>query len=117
MTPVTIGGGSVEEASCEDLGKVLVGNDPERFFQVGSELPPQEKEELIGFLRENVDVFAWDAYEAPGVDSSFICLNVNSTVTPKKQPPRCPSKEHTNAIKEEVMKFKKTEAIKEVFYL
>ena len=46
------------EASCEDLEKVLVGSDPERFFQVGSELPPQEKSTLIDFLRQNVDVFA-----------------------------------------------------------
>ena len=46
------------EASCEDLEKVLVGSDLERFFQVGSELPPQEKEMLIDFLRQNVDVFA-----------------------------------------------------------
>lgn len=56
-----------------------------------------------------MDVFAWDAYEAPGVDPNFIChhLNVNSAITPKKQPPRRPSKEHANAVKEEVMKFKK----------
>ena len=46
------------EASCEDLEKVLVGSDPERFFQVSSELPPQEKEMRIDFLRQNVDVFA-----------------------------------------------------------
>ena len=61
----------------------------EKFFQVGSELPPQEKKELIRFLRENVDVFAWDAYEAPKVDPSFIYhyLNVNPSVIPKKQPP------------------------------
>ena len=38
-----------------------MGSNPERFFQVGSELPPQEKEKLIDFLRKNVDVFAWDA--------------------------------------------------------
>ena len=50
------GGGSTEEANCEDLEKVLVGIDPERFFQVGLELPPQEKEKLIDFLRKNVDV-------------------------------------------------------------
>ena len=81
-----IGGGSAEEASCEDLEKVLVGIDPERFFQVGLELPPQEKEMLIDFLKKNVDVFAWDAYEAPRVDQDFIChhLNVNPFVTPKK---------------------------------
>ena len=83
-----LGGGSAEEASCEDLEKVLVGIDLERFFQVGSELPPREKEELIDFLRENVDMFAWDAYEAPGFDPNFIChhLNVSPAVAPKKQP-------------------------------
>ena len=65
------------EASCEDLEKILVGSDPKRFFQVGSELPPQEKEMLIDFLRQNVDVFAWDAYEAPGVEPDFICHHLN----------------------------------------
>ena len=61
-------------------------SDPERFFQVGSELPSQEKETLIDFLRQNVDVFALDAYEAPGVNPDFIChhLNVSPIVTPKK---------------------------------
>ena len=72
--------------SCKDLEKVLVGLDSERFFKVGSELLPQEKVILIDFLRQNVDVFAWDAYEAPGVDLDFIChhLNVSPAVTPKK---------------------------------
>ena len=66
-----------------------------------------------------MDVFAWDAYEAPRVDLSFIChhLNVNPSVTPKKQPPRGPSKKHANAVRDEVMKLKKARAIKEVFYL
>ena len=112
------GNGSTKEAKCEDLEKVAVGNDLKRFFQVDSELPPHEKEELIGFLRENVDVFAWDAYEAPGVDPSFIChhLNVNPSIIPKKQPPRRSSKEHADAVRDEVMKLKKSGAIKEVVY-
>ena len=112
-TSVLPDNGSTEEAKCENLEKVAVGNNPEKFFQVGSELPPQEKEELIEFLRENVDVFAWDAYEAPGVDPSFIChhLNVNPSVTPKKQPLRRPSKEIANAVRDEVMKLKKSGAI------
>ena len=73
---------------------------------------------MIGFLRENVDVFAWDAYEAPWVDPSFIChhLNVNPSSIPKKQPPRRPSKEHANVVRDEVTKLKKAGAIKEVFY-
>ena len=80
------GRGPAEEANCEDLEKVPVGTNLERFFQVSSELPPQEKALLIDFLRENVDVFAWDAYEAPGVDPNFIFhhLNVNPVVTAKK---------------------------------
>ncbi|XP_030959032.1 uncharacterized protein LOC115980983 [Quercus lobata] len=109
------GGGPAVEVSCEDLEKVLIGSDPERFFQVGSELPPQEKSTLIDFLRQNVDVFAWDTYEAPRVDPDFIChhLNVNPAVTPKKQPPRRLSKEHADAVREEVTKLKKAGAIKE----
>ena len=95
-----------------------MGSDPERFFQVGSKLSPQEKETLIDFLRQNVDVFAWDAYEALGVDPNFIChhLNVSPIVTLKKQLPQRPSKEHADVVREEVIKLKKAGAIKEVFY-
>ena len=64
-------------------------------------------------------MFAWNAYEAPGVDPSFIChhLNVNPSVTPKKQPPQRSSKDHFDVVKDEVMKLKQAGAIKEVFYL
>ena len=106
MTPVPTagGGGPAIEVSCEELEKVLVGSDPERFFQIDSELPPQEKSTLIDFLRRNADVFTWDPYEAPGVDSNLIChhLNVNLAITPKKQPPRRPSKEHADVVRKEV---------------
>ena len=65
-----------------------------------------------------MDVFAWNAYEATGVDPSFIChhLNVNPSVTSKKQPPWRSSKEHSDAVKNEVTKLKQAGAIKEVFY-
>ena len=109
---------STKEAKCEDLEKVTVGDDLEKFFQVSSQLPPQERQKLIEFLRKNVDVFAWNAYEAPRVDPSFIChhLNVNLSVTPKKQHPQRSSREHSDAIKDEVTKLKQAGAIKEVFY-
>ena len=63
-------------------------------------------------------MFAWDAHETPGLDPNFIChhLNVNPSITPKRQPPRCPSKEYVEAVKSEITKFKQAEAIKEVFY-
>ena len=57
-----------EEAKCEDLVKITIGDDPEKFFQIGSQLPQQEREELIGFLKQNIDVFAWNTYEALRVD-------------------------------------------------
>ncbi|XP_023912261.1 uncharacterized protein LOC112023871 [Quercus suber] len=87
-------------------------------FRVGVQLPPWEKEELIVFLWKNIDVFAWDAYEAPGMDLSFIChhLNGNPSVIPKKQPPQHSSKNHSDAIKEEVIRLKRAGAIKDVFY-
>ena len=49
---------SADEAKCEDLVKVTIGDDLEKFFQIGSQLPQQEREELIKFLKQNIDVFA-----------------------------------------------------------
>ena len=91
------------------MEKFPIGDDPKKFFQVGVQLPPREKEELVIFLKNNIDVFAWNAYEAPGVDLNFIChrLNVNPSVTPRK---------HLDAIKDEVMKLKQARTIKEIFY-
>ena len=62
-----------EKVECEDLVKVTIRDDPEKFFQIGSQLPQQEREELIEFLKQNIDVFAWNTYEASGVDPKFIC--------------------------------------------
>ena len=103
---------------CEDLEKVVIRDYPERFFQIGAQFPLQEKEQLVELLRRNIDVFAWDAYETPELDPKFIChhLNVNPSVTPKRQPPWHPSKEHVVAVKSEVTKLKQAGAIKEVFY-
>ena len=52
------------------------------------------------------------------MDPSFIChhLNVNPSITPKKQPPQRSSKDHSDAVRDKVMKLKQAGAIKEVFY-
>ena len=80
---------TAKEAKCEDSEKVVVGDTSKKFFQVGTQLPLQKKEELVEFLKRNIDVFAWDACDAPGIDLAFIChhLNVNPSIIPKKQPP------------------------------
>ena len=107
-----------EEAKCKDLVKITIGDDLEKFFQIGSQLPQQKKEELVEFLKQNIDVFAWNAYEALRVDPEFIChhLKVNPSIVPKKLPPQRSSKEHAEAVREEVTRLKQAEAIKEVFY-
>ena len=73
---------------------------------------------MVDLLRRNVDVFAWDAYEALWLDPKFIChhLNVNPSITPKRQQPRRPFREHVETVKSEVTKLKQVGAIKEVFY-
>ena len=97
---------------------MVIGDDPEKLFWVGAQLPLQEKEGMIEFLKRNINIFAWDACDIPRIDSAFIChhLNVNTTITPKKQPPRRLSREHADAIRDEVVKLKRVGAIKEVFY-
>ena len=36
--------GFAEEAKCEDLETVVVGNDPKKFFVIRTKLPPLKKE-------------------------------------------------------------------------
>ena len=64
------------------MEEIVIDGDSEKFYQVGAQLPLREKEELLAFLRRNVDVFAWNSYEAPGVDPDFIYhhLNVNLAI-------------------------------------
>lgn len=71
---------------CEGLEKIIIGEDEKRYFWVGIKLSPNEKEELVDFLKKNSDVFAWSAYESLGFNSEFIChsLNVNPKATSKK---------------------------------
>jgi len=113
-TEVEVGG-----AKCEQLVRVIIGDNEEKFFQVEVQLPPRERQELMDFLIKNIDVFAWSAYKAPRVDPNFIYhrLNVNPSAIPKKQPPWHSSKEHFDVVKGEVLKLKQARAIKEVFYL
>ena len=104
---------------CEKLEKIVFYDDLKKFFQVEAQLPPRKKEKLIVFLKRNIDMFVWSIYEALRVDPNFIChhLNVNPSVILKKQPPQGSSKDHSDAVKDEMIKLKQAGAIKEVFYL
>ncbi|CAL9122688.1 unnamed protein product, partial [Musa textilis] len=43
-------------------------NRSDQTVRVGSELPEQEQRQLVNFLQENADVFAWSPADMPGVD-------------------------------------------------
>ena len=87
---------------------MIIGLDLEQYFPIGSQLPPMEKAELVKFLKTNIDVFAWNAYDIPGIDLGLAChrLNVNLEVVPGKQPPLRSSKDHIEAVRIEVNKLK-----------
>ena len=62
----------------------------------------------------NVDL---NSFSQPRLEHFCHHLNGNPSVTLKKQSPRHFSKEHSKAVKEEVVKFKRVGAIREDFYL
>lgn len=73
LTIEDVGGNPVEKV-VEGLKKVQINKtDPERYFLIGETLGKDEKAELVGFLKEHVDVYAWVPEEMPGVDANVIC--------------------------------------------
>ncbi|KAK2991306.1 hypothetical protein RJ640_024571 [Escallonia rubra] len=60
--------------------------DEERQVRIGSMLEPRVRDQLVSFLRSNMDVFAWSAADIPGIDPSVIIhqLSVDPTFKPVK---------------------------------
>ena len=50
-------GAVAERAKCKQLEKVVIDDDEEKFFQVGAQLPPRKRQQLMNFLRKNIDIF------------------------------------------------------------
>ena len=74
--------------------------------------------QVLLFLTQNIDVFAWSPYEVPGVDLGFIVhkFNVDPSYPSKKQKPRRSAIDHVEAIRQEVKRLKEAGAIKEIFF-
>ena len=47
-------GAMSEGEKCEKLDEIVIDGDLEKFFKVGAQLPPQEKEKLIAFLERTL---------------------------------------------------------------
>ena len=82
---------AAEEAKYEDLERVVVGSDAEKFFQVGARLPPQEKEELVEFLKGNMTCLHGTPVTPQG------STQISSATTSMSTPPLPPRSSHSGA--------------------
>ena len=97
---------------------VAFSSDPEKYFKIGRELTPTDRVELVSFLTSNIDMFAWDPYEVPGVDPDYIQhrLNVDPHSKPVKQKARRSAPVHAEAVQKEVERLLQAGAIRELHY-
>jgi hypothetical protein len=88
-----------------DLKKVALDpRVPYKAVYLGTEMCPQEQEELLAFLDKNSDVFVWSTSNLVGVTREIIeqKLQVNLNTKPKKQKLRKMYEEKVEATKAEV---------------
>ncbi|GKV33270.1 hypothetical protein SLEP1_g41798 [Rubroshorea leprosula] len=106
-------------APVEDVEEVLVDDrDPSQKTQIGTRLNPEERAELIAFLRANNDVFAWTSADMPGIPAS-VCqhkLSTNPLKKPVAQKRRLFRGERLQAVKEEVEKLLQAGFVRKVDY-
>ena len=57
-------------------------DDPRKSTRIGADLEGKIKKDLIHFLRENIDVFAWSHEDMPGIDPSVITHRLNIYILP-----------------------------------
>ena len=50
----------------------LVEGSLEKTTQIGTNLNPETKEEIVSFLKDNLDVFTWSHEDMPGIPASII---------------------------------------------
>ncbi|GKV50035.1 hypothetical protein SLEP1_g56750 [Rubroshorea leprosula] len=91
---------------------------PERTVKIGTKLTEEERAELLKFLRENQDVFAWTTDEMPGIPAELTVhkLSTDPTKRPVVQKRRLFGPEKQAAIDEEIQKLLQAGFIRRVEY-
>ena len=97
---------------------LLQEDDLEKFTRIGTNMKEKVKEDLVQFLRKNIDVFARSHEDMPGIEPNVIIhrLNVYPLSKPVHQKKRMFAPGRDNAIKEEVQKLTTTQFVREVYY-
>ena len=96
----------------------LVEGDPAKTTQIGTNLNPQTKKEIISFLKGNLDVFAWSHEDMLGIPTDIIQhrLNVDPEKKPIQQRRRVFAPERYKAVIDKVDKLLAANFIREVYY-
>ncbi|KAL5571672.1 hypothetical protein UlMin_021269 [Ulmus minor] len=103
----------------EELEEIpLFEDDLTKTCKIGSSLTGQLRTDLINFLRDHCDVFAWSHEDMPGIDPKVIVhrLNIDPSFRPVKQKRRTFNAERYMAINTEVDKLLKADFIREANY-
>ena len=97
---------------------VLIEGDLSKTTKVGKELQQTLKDELVRYLKKNLDVFAWSHEEMPKIDRWLIKhgLNVSPTKKPVQQKRQVFGLERNKVIMEEAEKLLIAGFIREVYY-
>ena len=91
---------------------------PDRVINIGSLLGDTIRHQLLSFLRNNQDCFAWSHKDMPGIDPEVTThrLNVDPSHKPVKQKRRKLGIERNTIVNDEVRKLIEAGFIKEVQY-
>src|SRR5574338_956581 len=93
-------------------------DDDSKMLKVGSQLNKQTQQELVEFLRANLDVFAWTHSDMCGISPSIAShsLNIDPRHVPVKQKRRGMDPERSATLKEEVEKLEANGFIRDALY-
>ena len=100
-----IGEDRSELQAIEELEEVNIDpKDPSKVVKLEKNLCNKRKAELLRFLQENLDVFAWSHEDMIGISPSVIMhtLSLDKNMPAKSQKQRCLGTTRAEALKEEV---------------
>ncbi|XP_022853744.1 uncharacterized protein LOC111375176 [Olea europaea var. sylvestris] len=108
------GGEPVEELE----GVQVCAKDPTKELKVEHKLQPSTRNEIVAFLRQNLDVFAWNHGDMRGIDPNIAChkLQVDPSVRPKQQKRRPLNPERYEALNKEEQKLLHNGFLREAKY-
>nr|GEX01318.1 reverse transcriptase domain-containing protein [Tanacetum cinerariifolium] len=108
----------INQVTEEKIQVAIHPDYPEQTIAIGSTLTEENRKELCGLLRRNLDIFVWKPTDMTGVPRHIAKhrLNIREGCLPVRQKKRGQAPERNKAIYEEVEKMVDAGIMKEVYY-